>query len=110
MVRSKTQAKHKYKPVARLMQALTISNLWLSILSLAQKQNVYAYSLPKEIEERFSFKPSRLMVYLVLYKLEAEGLLSSNEQGQRKYYRITTDGKKAFEDGKKYLQERYSEL
>jgi DNA-binding PadR family transcriptional regulator len=110
MVRPKTQAKHRYKPVARLIQALTISNLWLSILSIAKNENVYAYSLPKDIDERFSFKPSRLMVYLVLYKLEAEGLLISNEEGQRKYYSLTDDGKKALEQGKNYLKKRYLEL
>ncbi|MFA5108190.1 MAG: PadR family transcriptional regulator [Candidatus Micrarchaeia archaeon] len=98
------------KPIVRLNQSLTISNLWLSILSLANSRPIYAYTLPKEIEKTFSFTPSRLMVYLVLYKLEAEKMLSSNEKGQRKYYFITSYGKKTLLNAKKILIKKAKEL
>ena len=92
------------KPLARLVQSITHGNLWLCILSLASKNPVYAYALPGIIQKKFSFSPSRLMIYLVLYKLEAEGLLSSFESRKRKYYKLTMRGKKCLHDGKKVLK------
>ncbi len=93
----------KPKPLSRLVESLTHGNLWLAILSLASKSPVYAYVLPVLIQKNYSFTPSRLMIYLVLYKLEAEGLLSSFEQSKRKYYKITARGKKCLASGKKAL-------
>ena len=92
-------AKELTKPLARLLNSITISNLWLSVLSLAKKENVYAYKLPSQIQKKFGFKPSRLMVYLVLYRLEGEGMLSSIEEGKRRYYKITQKGRQTLDDG-----------
>lgn len=64
---------------------------------------VYAYALPGEIRKRFSFTPSRLMAYFVLYKLEDEGLISAKFLGRRKYYELTGKGRQALSDGKKLL-------
>ncbi|MFH1306346.1 MAG: helix-turn-helix transcriptional regulator [Candidatus Micrarchaeota archaeon] len=98
------------RPVARLINSITISNLWLSILSLAKRGKIYAYTLPEKINEKFGFKPSRLLVYLVLYKLESEKLLSSKEDGQRKYYSLTKEGRNALQDAKAILENRAGEL
>ena len=98
------------KPVLRLLNSITLSNLWLSILSLAKKEPVYAYTLPDAISKKFGFKPSLLLVYLVLYRLEGEGLLASKEDGQRKYYSLTPFGGKTLEEGKKLLTRRAGEL
>jgi DNA-binding PadR family transcriptional regulator len=43
------------------------------------------------------------MVYFVLYKLEAEGLLSSSFEGRRKYYQLTKKGHSALAAGKSLL-------
>lgn len=91
------------KPLARLSESLTHGNLWLSILSLASRQDIYAYALPSLIAKKFGFTPSRIMIYLVLYKLEAEGLLSSHDEKKRKYYRATPLGKSCLIRGKKVL-------
>lgn len=88
------------------MESLTTGNLWLSILSLASSGPVYAYKLPDDIHARFHFRPSRLMVYLVLYKLEGDGLLRSIEKGQRRYYTLTTDGRQCLAEGREMLQSR----
>jgi DNA-binding PadR family transcriptional regulator len=93
-----------------LRQSLTAGNLWLSVLSLSARGKIYAYNLPDVIEKRFGFKPSLLLVYLVLYRLEGEGLLSSAEDGRRRYYSITSSGKAALKAGKALLKERASEL
>ncbi|MDE1798576.1 MAG: helix-turn-helix transcriptional regulator [Candidatus Micrarchaeota archaeon] len=86
------------------MESLTTGNLWLSILSLSQSGPIYAYKLPDDIHARFGFRPSRLMVYLVLYKLEGEGLLRSSEKGQRRYYTLTPDGKRCLSEGRAMLK------
>ena len=74
------------KPIFRLRHSLTHWNIWLAALCLMKRRKVYAYALPEEIERAFSYKPSKLMTYFVLYKLESEGLIASRFDGRRKYY------------------------
>ena len=76
----------KVSPLRRLEKTLSVGNMWIYILSLAKKNGVYAYSLSEGIEKKFGFSPSRLMCYLVLYRLEAEGLIRSKFVQRRKYY------------------------
>ncbi|VVB98523.1 Transcriptional regulator PadR-like family protein [uncultured archaeon] len=92
------------KPIKRLRNLLTAGNLWLYVLSLIrQGGKVYAYELPDKIEKDFFFRPSRVMIYVVLYKLEAEGLISSEFEERRKYYHLTEAGKKTLEKAKDYF-------
>ncbi len=98
------------KPLQRLRQSLQVGNLWLSVLSLASRRKIYAYNLPESIDRAFHFSPSRLLVYLVLYRLEAEGLLHSAEDGRRRYYSLTPKGRQALADGKRLLKQRAAEL
>ncbi len=64
---------------------------------------VYAYILPDEIEKKFGFRPSKLMAYFVLYKLEDEHLISAKFSDRRKYYEITGKGKAALSEAKSLL-------
>ncbi len=98
------------KPLQRLRQSLTIGNLWLSVLSLAAKKKIYAYNLPEEIDRAFHFSPSRLLVYLVLYRLEGEGLLTSAEDGRRRYYSLTKKGKACLASGRVLMMARAREI
>ena len=91
------------KAIARLKGTLSTGNMWLSILSIMKKRKVYAYALPESIEKEFGYKPSRIMMYLVLYKLEAEGLIKSEFEERRKYYAPTAKGKAALKEAKRYL-------
>jgi len=91
------------KPLKRLEYSLTHGNIWLAALSTIHKRKAYAYALPDEISRTFGYQPSKLMTYFVLYKLEAEKLISSKFEGRRKYYALTPDGKRALSDGKKLL-------
>jgi DNA-binding PadR family transcriptional regulator len=91
------------KPLQRLSHSLTFGNIWLSALSLMKKRKVYAYALPSEIKKRFGFEPGKLMTYLMLYKLEGEGLISSAMEGRRKYYRLTPTGARALQEAKSVL-------
>jgi DNA-binding PadR family transcriptional regulator len=92
------------KPIKRLKKLLTSGNLWLYILSLAKRKGrIYAYELDDEIEKEFFFKPNKVMVYVVLYKIEAEGLIESEFQERRKYYRITKKGEKTLKLAREYF-------
>ena len=93
------------KPIKRLKRLLTSGNLWLYILSLVRiNKKVYAYELDKQIEKEFFFKPSKIMVYVVLYKLENEGLISSKFHERRKYYTITKKGIETLELAREYFK------
>lgn len=71
------------------------------ILSLLNRKDMYGYEMIKEMEERskniFSFKEGTL--YPILHSLENENYIeaywdSSNGNRKRKYYKITSAGKK----------------
>lgn len=92
------------KPVRRLKNLLTNGNLWLYLLSLISREGeLYAYGLDERIEKDFLFRPNKIMVYVVLYKLESEGLISSEFRERRKYYRLTKDGTSALESAREYF-------
>jgi DNA-binding PadR family transcriptional regulator len=91
------------KPIKRLKDLLTTGNIWLYALSTMKGGKVYAYTLAEEIEKEFYFKPSRVMIYLVLYRLEAEGLIKSEFEQRRKYYTLTDKGRKTMAEAKDYL-------
>lgn len=92
------------KPIKRLKNLLTAGNLWLYILSLIKHgKRMYAYELPGRIERDFFFRPSRVMIYVVLYKLEGEGLIRSEFEERRKYYYLTAKGAKTLEAAKEYF-------
>lgn len=71
------------------------------ILSLLNRKDMYGYEMIKEMETRskniFSFKEGTL--YPILHSLENESYIesywdSSNGNRKRKYYKITSAGKK----------------
>ncbi len=92
-------------PVKRLRHLLTSGNLWLYVLSLIKGNGeLYAYSLDEQIEKEFLFRPNKVMVYVVLYKLEAEGLITSEFRERRKYYSITKKGAAALDSAREYFR------
>ncbi len=92
-------------PVKRLKRLLTSGNLWLYILSLlGSSGRLYAYELDSRIDQEFLFRPNKVMIYMVLYKLEKEGLISSEFQERRKYYTITPKGSEALEHAREYFR------
>lgn len=90
-------------PMLRLRKTLTKSNLWLYILSKLGKGRVYAYGLRSEMEKDFGWSHGLITSYVVLYKLENEGLISSEFEGRRKYYKITKKGAGELRKAKAYL-------
>ena len=93
------------KPIKRLKRLLKSGNLWLYLLSLIRlNKKLYAYELDKQIEKEFFFRPSKIMVYVVLYKLEDEGLINSKFKDRRKYYTITKKGMETLELAREYFK------
>jgi len=92
------------RPIKRLRHLLTSGNLWLYLLSLIRREKrLHAYDLDQRIEKEYSFRPNKVMVYIVLYKLETEGLISSENEERRKYYSLTSKGTEALELAKEYF-------
>lgn len=95
----------------RLVEKLTVENLWLYILRLLQEKPLYGYEIRKQIQERFDFSPAVITVYVVLYKLQREGLVKKisvkSDSSQRKYYTITDNGTKMLAVGKKFFEDTY---
>ena len=78
------------------------------ILSLLNRKDMYGYEMIKEMEIRskgiFSFKEGTL--YPILHSLENENLIEAywddgEGKRKRKYYKVTQDGRKLFEEKEK---------
>ncbi|MCF8885458.1 MAG: PadR family transcriptional regulator [Nitrososphaerota archaeon] len=101
----------------RLVRKLTVENLWIYILTLLKESPLYGYELRSKIFERFGFKPGMITCYVVLYKLEKEKLISSEERSDvksggapRKYYKITQKGLMEVKRAKDFLSKLVDRL
>ena len=94
----------------RLKRTLTKENMWLYILSLLKKKKLYAYGLREEIEKNFGWGHGLITSYVVLYKLEKDGLIKSEFEERRKYYEITGKGREELKKAKRYLYALYRRL
>jgi len=90
----------------RLEGKLTIDILWVYILSMLAKRASHAYALRDAIKKRFSFLPGEVSVYVVLYKLEGRGYVSSRKDRNRKVYSITAKGRTLLKEAKKSLAKK----
>jgi len=98
-------------PVKRLRRLLTSENLWLYVLSLLRRsRKLYAYELDAAIEKGFGFRPNKIMIYIVLYRLEAEGLIKSEFRERRKYYALTAKGSEALGQARGYFRSLSTKL
>lgn len=72
--------------------------LSLSVLSVLQKEK-YGYALLQELEEK-SLQIDQSTLYPLLRRLESQGMLESDwkleDAKQRKYYKLTEDGKRVY--------------
>lgn len=93
-----------------LTKKLTVETLWIYVLSLLSNGPLYGYEFPGRIEERFGFRPNKITCYVVLYRLNQEGLIKeekkmhSNEGPMRKYYQITDKGMRELENAVAFLR------
>lgn len=103
-------SQHKTKAMRRLITRTTKENLWLYVLTLLVERDYFAYELRGAIRDRFGVKIAAVTAYVLLYKLQREGLVelsAERREGKRptrKYYSITNLGHETLVDAKQYLQ------
>ncbi len=90
-----------------------VKTLILKLLS--QKKQMYGYEITQRVEElsRGDIKLTYGALYPILYKLEADGLLTTStevvDNRARKYYTLTHEGKKIAKEKISELQ-RFTEI
>lgn len=93
-------------PFSRLLHLNTKECLWIYILRILKERPTHAYTIRREIEERFSFKPGTMTAYKVLYLLRKAGLVRKTAEGRRKVYKITPEGRKALREAIRFYRGR----
>lgn len=91
-------------PFNHLKKSNTIDNLWVYILSLAEKGSVYAYKIRKDICLEFGFKPGMVSSYRVLYRLELDGFVKSEMVKRKRIYKITEKGRKELKKARDFYK------
>jgi len=77
---------------------------------------MYAYEINKTLHGRFGFSTATITVYVVLYKMQREGLIQIAEEKAgmgkpaRKYYQITNHGYHEYQDGIHFLEDTLLKL
>ena len=105
-----TYSNHKTKAMRRLITRTTKENLWLYVLSLLVERDYFAYELRGAIKERYGVEMASVTAYVLLYKLQRDGLVELSEERKegrrptRKYYRITDTGLHTLEQARSYLE------
>ena len=89
----------------------------LLLLSILAEKKMYGYEIMRELERRSEgyFTMTAALLYPALHQLEEEGLLVSEWQDnpgkpKRKYYTITSKGKKALQTSRLEWQTFFSSL
>lgn len=76
------------KALDRLITKLTKENLWIYVVKLLMERPMYGYEIAREIRERFNINITNVGVYVVLYKMERDGLVETFMSGESKMYRL----------------------
>ncbi|MBS7612377.1 helix-turn-helix transcriptional regulator [Candidatus Bathyarchaeota archaeon] len=74
---------------------------------------LYAYEVRKILKSRFGFNVATITIYMVLYKMEKEGLIKKStkkKSARRQYYEITLLGLKTLKDGLSFLEKTLENL
>jgi DNA-binding PadR family transcriptional regulator len=89
------------REMVRFRGKLTTDLLWIYLLGILREKPMHAYALRSEIEKRFGFLPGNVSAYVVLYKLQSRGFVSSLQNGNRTVYSITLKGKELLKEAEK---------
>ena len=105
-----TYSNHDTKAMRRLVTRTTKENLWLYVLTLLEERDYFAYELRGAIKERYGVEMASVTAYVLLYKLQRDGLVELSEERKegrrptRKYYRITDTGHSTLKQARQYLE------
>lgn len=94
-------------PFEKFKKTNTKDNLWIYILLLLRKKELYGWEIPKLVKEKFNFLPGRITPYRVLYRLEKEGFVRSDLKERRRIYQITEKGKEELKKAEVFLKELF---
>lgn len=92
-------------PFERLQKLNTKGNLWIYILSLLKRRELYGWEIQSLIEKKFNFRPGLITPYRVLYRLEEQGFVKSEMRERRRIYKITKKGEEELEKAKNFYQQ-----
>ncbi len=94
------------QPYERLQKLNTVENLWIYLLVLLKDTDtpIYAWEIPAMIKKRFSFRTGKITPYRVLYRLETQGLVTSELENRKRLYKITKQGEAELKKAIKYYQ------
>jgi len=97
-------------PFERFKNSMTADNLWIYILILLKKKDMYPYEIQKEVENNFSFSPGNMTAYIVLKRLKSDSFIRITkiikDKGPKKtYYAITDKGQKELGKAKAFHTE-----
>jgi DNA-binding PadR family transcriptional regulator len=98
------------RPSERLTEKIGVENLWLYVLAFLKRRDRYAYELREQVQKEFGFLPGEVTAYRVLYSLELAGFVESREDGARRYYAITEEGKRELAKGLGVLRSTIKKL
>ncbi|RLE76934.1 MAG: PadR family transcriptional regulator [Thermoprotei archaeon] len=99
-----------------LVKKMTIENLWLYILRLLMEKPMYGREIIQALKERFNIKSGSVTTYVVLYRMEREGLIKKiKKKGRKKrngraYYKPTEKGVETFHKGLEFIKFTYQRL
>lgn len=91
-------------PLNRLKEKTTTDILWIYILKLLKSRKMYAYEIKAELQKKFGIEPALITPYVVLYRLEKAGYVSSKWNENKKYYIITPEGEKLLQKGIRHIE------
>ncbi|MHA2067739.1 MAG: PadR family transcriptional regulator [Candidatus Thorarchaeota archaeon] len=100
------------RAVDRLVNKLTKEMLWIYILRLLQERPHYGYEIKELVTKRFGFSPATVSGYAIIYRLQRDGLIQSQESSEstRKYYEITDRGSEAMQLARDFLSDTMSKV
>jgi DNA-binding PadR family transcriptional regulator len=89
-------------PYDRLVKLNTKECLWVYVLKILSEKDEHAYTMRKEIAERFGFNPGTMTAYKVLYLLTLGGYVRARQDGRRNVYTITDKGREMLDKAVKF--------
>lgn len=101
----------------RLVEKLTKENLWLYILTMLKERPMYGYEIAGRLKTEFGIPIATITAYVVLYKMEREGLVERSVEHpevpvgsrinvRKVYYRQTEKGREMLGKGIEFLRNR----
>ena len=97
-------------PSERLRKLNTKGNLWIYILSLLKKRELYGWEIQSLIEKKFNFRPGLITPYRVLYRLAEQGFVKSKMRERRRVYDITEKGKEELKKAQNFYKKILKEI